>query len=81
MSERIVKHLPVRRVSPKGEHCFFGYFDKYPWSVDQRYLLAHKTASLFGNQTSYHSAVYDNSFLQFDFVFCNTIAHFLSKCL
>ena len=43
MSVRIKKRLPVERVSPRGEHCFFGYFDKYPWSVDQRFLLTHKT--------------------------------------
>ena len=36
-------HLPFERVSPADKHCFFGYFDKFPWDRSGRYLLAHQT--------------------------------------
>jgi len=35
-------HLPFECVSPADKHCFFGYFDKFPWDKSGRYLLAHK---------------------------------------
>jgi hypothetical protein len=43
MNKMIKKHLPVARISQEGKHCFFGYFDKYPWDISQRYLLGHQT--------------------------------------
>ena len=39
MSQIIKKHLPAVRVSPPDRHCFFGYFDKFPWDRSERYLL------------------------------------------
>ena len=39
----IKKHLFTERVTDGKGHYFFGYFDKYPWDITQRYLLAHKT--------------------------------------
>lgn len=40
---RVVRHLPVERISPDdGMHYFFGYFDKYPFDVSQRFLLGHR---------------------------------------
>jgi hypothetical protein len=42
-SSRIEKHLKAKRITPKDGHYFFGYFDKSPWDVEQRYLLAHRT--------------------------------------
>jgi hypothetical protein len=34
---------PVHRLSPNdGGHYFFGYFDRCPWSPDQRLVLAHR---------------------------------------
>jgi hypothetical protein len=47
---KTVKHLPIERVSQNdGKHYFFGYFDKYPWDINQRYLLAHQI-SFMGRQ-------------------------------
>jgi hypothetical protein len=41
--DKIIKHIPAKRVTADDGHYFFGYFDKYPWDKSQRYLLAHKT--------------------------------------
>jgi hypothetical protein len=36
-------HCPIQRLSPlDGGHYFFGYYDKCPWSPDQKLLLAHR---------------------------------------
>ncbi|NOY79635.1 MAG: hypothetical protein GXP31_01390 [Kiritimatiellaeota bacterium] len=35
-----VHKLPVRRVTPEGEHCFFGYYDKFATNTDDRLLAA-----------------------------------------
>lgn len=43
--------LKAERISPTDTHCFFGYFDKYPWNRSQDRLLAHQTPSM-GRQPS-----------------------------
>lgn len=38
-----VHECPVRRLSPQdGGHYFFGYYDRCPWSPDQRLVLAQR---------------------------------------
>lgn len=36
----------ARRLTRPGDHYFFGYFDKCPWSPCGRFLLAHRVAFL-----------------------------------
>ena len=43
MSAIVKKHLPFVKVSPPDKHCFFGYFDKFPWDKSERYLLCQYT--------------------------------------
>jgi hypothetical protein len=33
-------HLSFERVTPAGNHHYFGYYDKSPWDVSGRYLLS-----------------------------------------
>lgn len=42
LQSRVIQQpVPVQRVSPRdGGHWFFGYFDKCPWDVSGRFLLA-----------------------------------------
>lgn len=39
---KIIKHLPAKRITAEGGNYFFGYFDKYPWDKTQNFLLTHK---------------------------------------
>jgi hypothetical protein len=57
MKHKIIKHLPIEPVSPLGKHCFFGYFDKYPWDQSQRFLLAHQTDFMARQPTAGEKAV------------------------
>ncbi|HEY3418530.1 MAG TPA: hypothetical protein VGM23_16765, partial [Armatimonadota bacterium] len=34
--------LPVERITPPGEHFFFGYYDNPAWSGDEQYHLCHR---------------------------------------
>ncbi|MBU9725171.1 glycosyltransferase family 2 protein [Diplocloster modestus] len=34
-----------KRLTPAGEHCFFGYYDKSPYSADGKYLIYHRIRS------------------------------------
>ena len=43
MSNIIKRYLAVKRITAKDGNYFFGYFDKYPWNISQRYLLGHQT--------------------------------------
>lgn len=36
------RHLPVQRLTDTKKHHFFGYFDKFPWDISGRYLLAQE---------------------------------------
>ena len=38
------KSLPVRRISPEGEHFFFGYYDLQPFNADESLHLTHRSA-------------------------------------
>jgi len=35
-------HESAKLLSPASDHCFFGYYDKSPWSGDERRLLYHR---------------------------------------
>src|SRR3990172_6568429 len=36
--------VPVGAVSPPGRHCWFGYYDKFPWDASGTHLLAMEAA-------------------------------------
>ena len=38
------KSLPVRRISPEGEHFFFGYYDLQPFNADESLHLTHRSS-------------------------------------
>ncbi len=40
----IGRSLPVRRITPEGEHFFFGYYDLQPFNADETFHLTHKSA-------------------------------------
>ena len=41
--KEIIKHLTVERITPSDNgNYFFGYFDKYPWDISGRYVLANR---------------------------------------
>lgn len=42
MSEPVIRHLPIQRISPAGAHCFFGYYDVPAFSGDGDYHLCHR---------------------------------------
>jgi hypothetical protein len=35
--------VTLQRISPPGQHYFFGYYDKCPWDATSRYLLAMRS--------------------------------------
>ncbi len=34
----------IKRISPSGQHCFYGYYDLPAWSHDERLHLAHRVS-------------------------------------
>ncbi len=53
----IVEHLLDAKPATSGKHHFFGYYDKFPWSGDGRYLLALEVDFIDRQPTPEDSAV------------------------
>ena len=43
ISPKITSEGNVIRISPEGKECFFGYYDKSPWDISNRYVLCLRT--------------------------------------
>lgn len=56
------KSLPVQRISPEGEHFFFGYYDLQPFNADESLHLAHRSS--FRNRLQFKEDAVDVGFLE-----------------
>lgn len=56
------KSLPVRRISPEGEHFFFGYYDLQPLNDRETLHLTHR--STFRNRLQYKEDAVEVGFLE-----------------
>jgi len=57
--------IELKRATPEGHHCFFGYYDKSPWNLSKEYLL-------FGETTVYGRQPRENEPLSIGVVHLNT---------
>lgn len=56
------KSLPVRRISPEGEHFFFGYYDLQPFNASETLHLTHR--STFRNRLQYKEDSVEVGFIE-----------------